>query len=252
MRTLAADGLDLLAEDARDAASWDARIVRDRERAHVLLPVGLRRATELLLARAVAAGADAVALTGSTVRARRTAMSDLDLHVVGPRPSLIDVEIDADVYATTADVMLERLRAGDDYVQWTLRFGCVLFDTGALRDAAAELVGSGQWPSPERKLAQARRMLDLAEHVVASGDRDAAVEQVRAVLTGLGRWLLLVNGAFPLARAELPGQLRAIGAREVAVSLERCILREPSMDELIADLRLTRATLTGATTSRAA
>ncbi|HMJ03350.1 MAG TPA: hypothetical protein VK506_10440 [Conexibacter sp.] len=135
------------------------------------------------------------------------------------------------------------MRAGDDYVQWTLRFGCILHDRGVLRSAAAELVASGRWPSPDRKLAQVRRMRDLAEHVVDSGDHEATLEQVRSVLTALARWQLLAAGSFPLARAELPDQLRAIDAADLAGALERCIEGDPSVEELRRHLALATQSL---------
>ena len=251
-RSLAADGLDLLAQDCRDAASWRERIERDRRTARVVQTADERHTTELLMARSVAAGAEAFVLTGSTVRQRRTATSDLDLHVVGRRPSLAGVEVDVDVYATTSDVLLARLRRGDDYVQWTLRFGCVLFDTGVLRTAAEELVASARWPSPERKLDQARRMLVLAEHVVASGDVEAAAEEVKRVLTAVARWRLLAIGAFPLARAELPGQLRAVGEPEIAAALVHCLHDAASADELRALVALAGDAVTRTASARAA
>jgi predicted nucleotidyltransferase len=48
----------------------------------------------MILQRALGLGAEAVALTGSTVRARRTAMSDLDFMVVGKRPDFNGVHED--------------------------------------------------------------------------------------------------------------------------------------------------------------
>ena len=234
MRTLGADGLDLLAVDCRDVDAWRGRIERDRLRAQALQTPELRAATELAAARVIAGGADAVALTGSTARGRRTAESDLDLHIVGARPALDDVGVELDVYATTAEVLTQRLHAGDDYVQWTLRFGCVLFDRGVLRLAACETVAMGLWPSPERKLDQARRMLDLAALVVDSGDHDAAGEQTRSALTAVARWRLLRAGVFPLSRDELPGQLRGLDQSELASALNRCIHGQPSMQELAA------------------
>ncbi|HMJ04484.1 MAG TPA: hypothetical protein VK506_16195, partial [Conexibacter sp.] len=73
MRSVSADGLDLLAADAQDATAWQGRLVRDRHRARALQSLETRRTTELLLARAISSGADAVALTGSTARGMRTA-----------------------------------------------------------------------------------------------------------------------------------------------------------------------------------
>lgn len=252
MRTLGAEGLDVLSADCRDKVAWEQRIARDRARSTALLAPALRQATELVVSRALAGGARAVALTGSTVRGRRTDISDLDFHVVGPRPMLTDVDVDVDVYATSADVLFDRLRVGDDYVQWTLRFGCVLFDSGVLHTAASELVASGMWPSPTRKIEQARRMLDLARLVVASGDRDAAIEQVRSAITALARWLLLANGAFPLSRGELPDQLRVVGAADLAAVLDRCISSQPSMDELSAGVTLAGRAVSAGELSRTA
>ncbi len=246
MRRVGVDGLDLLALDSRDVASWRLRIERDRRCARAHQAADGRHATELLTARSIASGAQAVALTGSTVRRRRTAASDLDLHVVGTRPPLDDIEVDVDVYATTADELFTRLRDGDDYTQWTLRFGWVLFDTGILREAAAELAASGRWPSPERKLGQVHRMLRVTEQVLASGDVDAAAEQVKGALTGTARWRLLEAGVFPLSRAELPGQLRAIGERAIASALDRCIDGDPDEDELLAFSGVVRAATSGA------
>ena len=90
----------------------------------------------MILQRALAVGVEAVVLTGSTVRARRTASSDLDFMVVGERPGFSGIDEDVDVYAAGADAFWTRLVAGDDYIQWTLRFGCVLHDDGILREAS--------------------------------------------------------------------------------------------------------------------
>jgi Nucleotidyltransferase domain len=252
MKALPADGLDELAADARDAVAWQRRIERDRNRAGAVQPEEIWGVTETLLARSVEAGAQAVALTGSTARGRRTPTSDVDLCIVGTRPALVDFAVEVDVYATTADMLFARLQAGDDYVQWTLRFGCVLYDTGVLRSAAAELVAAARWPSPERKLGQARRMLVVAEHVVTSGDAEAAAEEVKRVLTAVARWRLLSAGAFPLSRAELSDQLRAIGEHDVAEALERCVHDAADADELRAFVALAGDALASATPARAA
>jgi len=246
MRPVAADGLDLLADDVRSESAWCARVERDRRWMRGALSRELVHAVDQVLARSVAAGAEAVALTGSSARGQRTAASDLDLLVVGERPALEDVDVEIDVYATTPTLLLARLRDGDDYVQWALRFGCVLFDAGVLRAAATETVTSAIWPSAERKRVQLGRMLRVAEQVVSSGDADAAGEQVRGVVTALARWRLLDAGAFPLSRAELPGQLRAVGEDEIATTLEHCIHGSPTMDELLNYVTAARSAVVGA------
>jgi hypothetical protein len=111
----------------------------DRERAAGLQTPSQRQATETILQRALALGAEAVVLTGSTVRTRRTAMSDLDFMVVGQRPACSSVQEDIDVYAAGATAFWERLLAGDDYIQWTLRFGWVLHDDGILQAACRHI-----------------------------------------------------------------------------------------------------------------
>ncbi len=115
-------------------------------------------------------------------------MSDLDLMIVGQRPDLGGIQEDVDVYAASAKAFWERLLAGDDYIQWTLRFGCILHDDGILQAASRYIQGNGLVPSAERKLAQAHRGLSLAWSVLESGDLEAAPEQCRAALTTIARW----------------------------------------------------------------
>jgi len=63
-------------------AEWSTRLREDRRRATELQTPAQRRATETIVQRALALGAEAVALTGSTVRGERTSGSDLDFMVV--------------------------------------------------------------------------------------------------------------------------------------------------------------------------
>lgn len=219
-------------------ARWGTRVREDRRRAAELQTSSQWQATETILQRALALGAEAVALTGSTVRARRTAMSDLDFMVVGVRPELSGVHEDVDVYAASAKAFWERLLAGDDYIQWTLRFGCILHDDGILQAAGRHIQDSGLTPSAERKLTQAHRGLSLARPVLESGDVEAAREQCRAALTTVARWLLIANGVFPLSRDELSDQLLALGCFDLAAALDRLIHAQPRSDELRTGLEL--------------
>jgi hypothetical protein len=208
------------------------RLREDRRRASSLQTPAQQEVTEAILQRALALGAEAVVLTGSTVRARRTASSDLDFMVVGERPGFSGVDEDVDVYAAGAEAFWKRLIAGDDYIQWTLRFGCVLHDDGILRAASRYIEDSGLEPSAERKLIQAHRGLSLARLVLESGDLEAAREQSRAALTTVARWLLIANGVFPLARDELSDQVLALGCFDLAAALDRLIHAVPCGDEL--------------------
>ncbi len=230
----AVDVATQLSVDAR----WSERLRDDRERATKLQTRSQRQATEAIIQRALVLDAEAVALTGSTVRAQRTAISDLDLMVVGSRPDLGGIREDVDVYAADANAFWKRLLAGDDYIQWTLRFGCILHDDGILRGASRYIEKNGLTPSAERKLTQARRGLSLARRVLESGDVEAAREQCRAALTTIARWWLIANGEFPLSRNELADQMLTLDCFDLAATLHRLIHDEPSREELNTGLAL--------------
>jgi hypothetical protein len=152
------------------------------------------------------------------------------LHVTPSRPSEL---------AQAPGALLD----DDDYIQWTLRFGCVLHDDGILQAASRHIQESGLTPSAERKLIQARRGLSLARLVLDSGDVEAGSEQCRAALTTVARWLLIANGVFPLSRDELSDQVLALGHPDLAGALHRLIHDEPRGDELRTGLELSERLL---------
>ncbi len=98
---------------------WERRLCEDRRRAERHQTPEQRAVTAVLLDWAMASGAAGFALTGST---------DLDYHVIGSRLDVSDLPGDVDVVATGAARLRVRLLEGDDFVQWTLRFGCILHD----------------------------------------------------------------------------------------------------------------------------
>jgi predicted nucleotidyltransferase len=216
----------------RNDTAWAARLTSDRVRAERNQTAAQRLVTATVLERALGQGAEAVALTGSTARNRRTAISDLDIHIVGSRPRFEDLNEGLDLYATSADALWERLRAGDDFIQWTLRFGCILVDHGVFRQALTEIAETGLWPDPQRKHDRAKQLLAFAERITATGDLDAAQDQTRAALTTVARWLLLANGEFPLSRDELSDQVLDLGCVDLAAALSRLIHADPSLQEL--------------------
>ncbi|MBA3866375.1 MAG: hypothetical protein H0X42_08525 [Solirubrobacterales bacterium] len=221
-------GLDLAAPSA-----WAERLRIDRERAARYQSPGLTAITEAVETRARDAGADAVVLSGSTARGCRTRVSDLDYHVIGTSSlAVADLPVDIDLYADEVDRFQAKLRKGDDFAHWSVWYGCVLFDSGVVREAAAYVAEKDAWPDPERKLRQAQGALDFAEQMVASGDYGAALEQVRGALSLTARWLLLSHDVFPLARDELSGQLEQLGQVELARDLRRSIRERPSGDYL--------------------
>jgi hypothetical protein len=212
---------------------WQQRIQADRERAARNQSPELARITEVLERRARDRGAAAFVLTGSTARARRTSVSDLDYHLVGDsRPDLSDLPGEIDLYTDSTTRFEEKLRSGDDFPQWTVRFGCVLWDSGVIRESSEWIARTKSWPDADRKLRQASDSMRFAEGLIESGDYDAALEQCRGAFSILGRGLLLGNGVFPLARDELPGQIAGLGEADLADALHLSIHDRPSFEEL--------------------
>lgn len=214
-------------------SGWEDRLHEDRERAAHFQSPPLREITSEVLRRAVDARARALALTGSTARGRRTEISDLDFHLVGSRPDLSALPGDVDLVVDSLDRFQRRLSEGDDFVQWTVRFGCVLHDPDRIFwNAYRRICREGLWPDPQRKFERAEALASLAERVLSIEDRDAAQEHVRAALTSLARGSLLTEGVFPLARDELAMQLTELGQGETARWLRRCIHENLDLNEL--------------------
>jgi hypothetical protein len=113
-----------------------------------------------------------------------------------------------------------------------VRHGCVLFDSGTLLEAAAQAAERDLWPDPERKLRQARRTLDFAERLLASGDHAAALEQTRGALIAHGPLVAARPRGLSLARAELPAQLTRVDQPALARALEATIHERPDADDL--------------------
>ena len=209
---------------------WTQRMRGDRIRAERNQTPEQLAVTRRLLARALELGAEGFALTGSTARGQRTIVSDLDYHIIGPRPNLSDMPSDVDVVSTSAERFLEKLLSGDDFVQWTLRYGCILHDTGIMREGDRLIADNQIWPDAHRKLGRLADLRRESERLVRMCDRDAAQDQLRATLTSAARALLLEVKVFPLARNELPGQLERVGYHSLAKALDASIHQTPEPD----------------------
>lgn len=234
-----------------DPDAWAARLRFDRGRAMSNQSAELAAITEVAIGRARDAGAAAMVLSGSTARGRRTRVSDLDYHVIGATSLRVtDLPADIDLYADDVDRFWAKLRKGDDFAHWSVWYGCVLFDSGVIREAAAYVAEQGAWPDPDRKLRQARNALDFAEQIAESGDYGAALEQTRGALSLVARWELLSSDVFPLARDELAEQLEQLGQGRLAVDLRRSIRARPPLDDLRNALVHARA-ITGVTAGAA-
>jgi hypothetical protein len=226
--------------DVADAGVWADRLRFDRARAARNQPPELAAITATVEARSRDVGARALILSGSTARARRTRVSDLDFHVIGARPEIGHLAADIDLYCHDAETFMAKLGSGDDLAHWSVWYGCVLFDDGVVQRAAAHVASHDGWPDATRKVRQAQSALRFAERIVDTGDREAALEQVRGILSLSARWLLLAHDVFPLSRDELSDQVLDLGCFDLAAALHRSIHCEPELDELATGVRLVK------------
>ncbi|MHB8242357.1 MAG: hypothetical protein ACYDHN_10225 [Solirubrobacteraceae bacterium] len=224
-------------------AGWAERLREDRDRAERFQTPDQQAITSAVMSRAIELGASAFALTGSTARNHRTAISDLDYHVVGRRPDVSDLPGDVDVIATSAPRFRHRLVEGDDFVQWTLRCGCILYDTGPMREGVRQIVEMELWPNAQSKLDSLDMHRGEVRRLMMMSDQSAAQEQLRAMFTTAARGLLLDASVFPLARKELPGQLERAGHTPLAEVLRRAIHATMQLDEIEAGLKVLDATI---------
>ena len=165
--------------------------------------------------------ADCVVLVGSVARKTRTSPAgDVDVLVVNGRArKLLHPGVQTTVL--TREDLRERVRAGDDFAQWALRFGVSLRGRRRWQELRRELLEDAPWPSPAVKQEQASRRLRRARDLLDMGDANAAQEDLLYAVSHLARASLLRLGVFPLSRPELPAQLRDADMEELAVLLER-------------------------------
>lgn len=215
------DPIGLEAHSTHEA--WSRRLEHDAGEIVRRLPPSLRELHDAVVDRSRDTAAHGLILLGSTARSRRTAISDLDYHVIGERPITRDLSSQLDLHALTPAQLEAHILAGDDFVQWSLRFGLIVFDDGHLRRAAALVSSFRPWPDVERKRQHAATSVRLARRMVASGDEDAALEQVRTALSLAARARLLSAGVFPMSRDELPQQLALLGFDDAGEALRSTI-----------------------------
>jgi hypothetical protein len=225
--------LDLKRSWADDDA-WQRRLRSDGLALASLVPNRLWSVHAAVVTRAGAGNANGLILSGSTARRRRTAISDLDYHVIGPAIDREDLPYELDLHVLSREKLHADIMAGDDFVQWSLRFGRIVFDDGSLREALRLIDEARPWPDASRKRANALKSLNLTERIVETGDHDAAVVQVRTSLSLAARALLLGREVFPMSRAELPQQLADVGEGAAGEALQASIDGSPSLDELAA------------------
>jgi len=168
-----------------------------------------------------------VVLIGSHARKRAVApWSDIDLLVLGEQiPASVPPRVQ--VIRLTRDELARRVRDGDDFAQWALRFGQPLSGERSWRTLREQLLTGAPWPRSEPKYALSRKKLAAARDLLAMRDLPAAEEETRFALAHLARGLLLERHVFPLSRPELSDQMRAAGFPTIAYWLRRLSESEP-------------------------
>jgi hypothetical protein len=131
--------------DVADAGVWADRLRFVRARAARSQTPELAAITATVEARSQDVGAQALILSGSTARARRTQVSDLDYHVIGGRPEIGQPTEDIDLFCDDAESFMAKLRAGDDLVYWSVWYGRILFDDGIVQSAASYAASHDRW-----------------------------------------------------------------------------------------------------------
>jgi predicted nucleotidyltransferase len=214
------------------------------------------RAARKYLRRAVVeARRDQVPLVLLGSYARRTStsnVSDVDVLVLdgrrlGPTPEAVHV------VRLSKEQLVHRVRRGDDFTQWALRYGVPLTCRKEWSQLADQLLVDAPWPRTERKLEQLGHRLAVAEDLLGMGDVDAAREESGSALNLVSRAGLLGVGHFPLSTPELPEQLRKVGERELAQAIDAFrsggITTKAEVGELIGLIRWKAADLGAASRS---
>jgi predicted nucleotidyltransferase len=178
----------------------------------------------------------AVILVGSVARNAATAQSDLDLVVVAEEA--LDIERVGErlhVQSFTEVGYLERLREGDDFVAWCVRYGIPIVNS-VIWDRIVNSTEAQTWPEWRLKIEHAARRLLLANDLLLLGDEDAAAEELTYAVSHVGRSLLLKQHIFPLSRPEMIAQLANAGHAPLSKILQELAddqVSQPTMRQAI-------------------
>jgi hypothetical protein len=231
MRPAPSPGMTQPELDPRHDRSWTKRLRDDAALLASLDGTRFSTITREVIDRGGAARA--IVLSGSTVRAARTHLSDIDYLVITDHAYERDgLAPDVDVHVLSTDEAWRKLRQRDDFVQWCLRLGWIVRDDGIIRQLLAFVLEHAIWPDASRKRAQAERALAIAQQLADIGDHRALIQQMRVVLELIARAELLDAGRWPLARAELPSQMASIELDALAGLFGKAVHGEPTLDEL--------------------
>jgi uncharacterized protein (UPF0332 family) len=162
----------------------------------------------------------AVILIGSVARNAATSNSDLDLLLIVPET--IKVERTADrlhVQVMSEAEFMERLRTGDDFAAWCVRYGVPIVQA-PVWDRIVQTTEAKSWPNWRHKIEHAGRRLLLADQLLRVGDIEAAAEELAYAVSHVARAMLLKKGVFPLSRPEMISQLKEQGYPQLGAILE--------------------------------
>jgi nucleotidyltransferase-like protein len=177
-----------------------------------------------------------VILIGSVARSTHTSQSDLDLLVISDRPPLVERHPDRlHVQALTTQQFAERLRAGDDFAAWCVRYGVPIVTSKPWLDIVSS-AEAAIWPDWHKKVRHAARRLTLAAALMETGDIAAAGEEMLYAISHTARAILLKGRIFPLSRPEIISQLRETNHERLAKILEDLSYEVPAKAALNRDL----------------
>lgn len=169
-----------------------------------------------------------IILIGSVARSTHTSQSDLDFLIIGDRPPIVERHPDRlHVQTLTTKQFAERLRAGDDFAAWCVRYGVPLVTSKAWLDVVSS-ADAAIWPDWHKKVRHAARRLTLAAALLETGDITAAAEEMLYAVSHTARAILLKNGLFPLSRPEIISQLREADHERLAKVLQDLSYEAPT------------------------
>lgn len=173
-----------------------------------------------------------VILIGSVARSTQTSQSDLDLLVVGEKLPVLNRHPDRlHVQALTTTQFADKLRSGDDFAAWCVRYGVPLVaSSGWLQIVTSS--DANTWPDWHKKVRHAARRLTLASTLLETDDLAAAAEEMLYAVSHTARAMLLKAEVFPLSRPEIIGQLNEMGQGRLAKLLQELSYEEPTTQAL--------------------
>lgn len=165
-----------------------------------------------------------VILVGSAARGARSWRSDVDVVVVTPDTlARWRTPMELHLHLESRERFLERIRDGDDFALWAVKFGKVVSDPKTWWPTAQQEARAAPWPSAVKKIELAERRLAMALDLLEMADLPSAEEQLLTSASHLARAKLLDHGIFPHSRGELPVQLRELGEKRLADLIDRLI-----------------------------